>query len=743
MTYKDLNTTSSDARVTLEIARATAQSLFLHAWDGSIRYASTEDDYDDACDDAYIDQMDGAITQEVVPRSWEEPAPALALSLSEDEIAAAIEAGCDPWACSRDHRGRALRAEDPPPSLIVASFGISRIVEDHAQLEELFASGSVTRFTCGSQPFFDIFPQLMRPILDYWRDRLPREPKVRLDYLHLETREARRRNAINKGARVDAKIGSSLARGFAVLLATEQHVDLPDAVNALVARTPTWSGVTAADVMEALRLTHSWTGQMAEAELLRRLPDPETLQEFTPEQIDAAFTAPTTLQVVDRMCRIAERFSRPIPKITLEHLHGIDEACTTLKRMLNDMRLWKRGSLDWGDVASSAILYGPPGTGKTTLAKAFAGSAGIPLIQTSYSECQKGAHQGEMLAALDQAFVTARQSAPAVLFIDELDSFSARGSSSQSKEYLRGVVNGLLEQINNAADVSGLILLGATNHLTAVDPAVTRSGRFDLKVHIPYPGKAGLEAILRAKLEGRVAADVRLAPVVARLVGCSGADVEAVARDAMGRARLAERMVTAEDLEDAADQLVPRQSDAFLRRVAIHEAGHVMMIVHLGLALPSRVSLTAQGGQVDHVSTPTLTSEQTLERLQILLAGRAAEISVLGAASSGAGGGEQSDLARATGLALAMERQWGLGESGLSWENMSAADLWRAPPELRDRVEAHLSKAEAAALECIEARKPTVLALADQLLEERELHTPDIAHVLRRCEGRNRAMSAS
>ncbi|MCZ0814157.1 AAA family ATPase [Roseovarius sp. EGI FJ00037] len=344
--------------------------------------------------------------------------------------------------------------------------------------------------------------------------------------------------------------------------------------------------------------------------------------------------------------------------------------------MLNDLRLWRDGALAWTDVAASAVLHGPPGTGKTTLAKAFAGSAGLPIITTSYSDCQKHGHQGDMLAALDQAFAEAKQAAPAVLFINELDSFSQREAPHQNASYLRGVVNGLLEQINRAKDVDGLFLFGATNHLGTVDPAVIRSGRFDLRLPVPYPNKAGLEAILKAKLGSEIVETVDVGSIADRLIGLSGADSEALARDALGRARADSVLVNQSHLEMAADQIAPRLDEETLWRAALHEAGHVVVMMQLGWPVPHRVCLTANGGQVEHRPVKSLTLKTAREQLCILLAGRAAEICVFGAPSSGAGLGEQSDLAQATSLAHGMENQWALGESGLIHDPRRTCDPW-------------------------------------------------------------------
>ena len=518
----------------------------------------------------------------------------------------------------------------------------------------------------------------------------------------------------------------SLAQGASVLMVTVGNAQLSDAMHALVRRTVAWSGVTPEIVIETLRLTHSTTGHVAEAEIRARLPDVEILKKLAPAQIDAAFAAPTTLMVADHLAEIARKLARPLPPLTLDAVHGITEVRTSLDRMLNDLKLWQGGTLSWSDVASSAVFHGPPGTGKTTLAKAFAGSAGIPIIVTSYSDCQKHGHQGDMLAALDKAFAEARDAAPAVLFIDELDSFSQRDAQESNTNYIRGVVNGLLEQINRAKDIDGLILLGATNHLEMVDSAVIRSGRFDLKLHVPYPNKLGLEAILTAKLGTENAERLYLTPIADQLLGQSGAVAEAVVRDAMGRARADRVSVQQRHLNSAADQIVPRLDDETQRRAAIHEAGHVLVMMQLGWPLPTRVCLTATGGQVEHLPFGMLTPETAQERLQVLLAGRAAEICVFGNPSSGAGAGRKSDLAQATSLALAIERQWGFGESGLIWDAATAQETWRVPEEVRHRVERHLLDAERKALSLVEIKKADVLALADRLLRDRDLNGDEI-----------------
>ncbi|KGM87415.1 ATP-dependent Zn protease [Roseovarius mucosus DSM 17069] len=479
-------------------------------------------------------------------------------------------------------------------------------------------------------------------------------------------------------------------------------------------------------MIETLRLTHSTTGQLAETDIRNRLPSEQLLKRVAPAQIDAAFAAPTTLKVADRLAEIAQKMTIGQPDLTLDAVHGVGEVRTYLNQILNELNAWRTGELAWDEVTSSAVFYGPLGTGKTTLASAFAGSAGIPIISTSYADCQKHGHQGDMLAALDKAFANAKNAAPAVLFIDELDSFTQRDTPEFNSIYMRGVVNGLLEQINRAKDVEGLILLGATNSLEAVDPAVIRSGRFDLKLHVPLPDKKGIEAILTSKIGSTNVGGLDLCSIADQLLGQSGAVADAVVRDALGRARADAVPVNQAHLEAAADRIAPKPEIETLRRAAIHEAGHVVAMTQLGWSLPKRVCLTGEGGKVEHEPFSFMTPSKARERLVVLLAGRASEICVLGAPSSGAGIGDESDLAKATSIAMSIERQWGFGETGLLWDAKAATDIWSVPGYVRRRAEQHLMEAKRNALALMKEHKAKLITLAKHLLRVRDMTARDV-----------------
>jgi len=733
MNNKPISNPSTIHTFALDLGRATARSLFNTSWYGVHEIREDPEEPDEA---DFVASLPEDLLQLASKPSWEAPETPMANSMSDLDIATAIRAGRDPWAQHSEAEGRVLRRGNPPPSLIAAAFAAARIVDSEEHLRDLFCPGNVTHLICPSASLLFGLEQILPHVTAYWQGLLSSQEAANLHFIfggeedRLAHRTARRTHSL-----LDAKIERSLSQGASVLLLTTGGAQLSEGTASMITRRVDWPGFTPDLVIETLRLTHSSTGLLAEAQIRERLPEADTLKTFTPGQIDSAFAAPTTFKVADRLAEIARKMARPLPDFSLDNVHGIGEVRGYLDRMLNDLKAWRAGEVSWAEVTSSCVFYGPPGTGKTTLARAFASSAGIPIVETSYSDCQKFGHQGDMLAALDRAFAAAKEAVPAVLFIDELDSFSQRDAAQCNSSYMRGVVNGLLEQINRAKDVEGLILFGATNALETVDPAVIRSGRFDLKLHVPTPDKAGIEAILAAKLGSQNAERLDLAALADQLLGQSGAAAEAVVRDALGRARADRTPVCQGHLESAADRIAPKLDGQVLHRAAIHEAGHVVAMMRLGWPLPKRVCLTAQGGQVEHMPFQILAPKTAQQRLQVLLSGRAAEICIFGDPSSGAGSGAESDLAQATNLALAVERQWGFGESGLIWDAVTSQEMWRLPQKERRRVERHLQEASRSALALVTEKKAQLVDLAEHLLHVREMSTRDIMTFAKRITG--------
>ncbi|WP_198402472.1 AAA family ATPase [Rhodobacter sp. CZR27] len=544
------------------------------------------------------------------------------------------------------------------------------------------------------------------------------------------------RDTATEKRRFREQLAGLVEAGHPLILVTAEP-DLPDGDLAALANLTLQLPRLSPDlVLEVLSRTHR--GSFEEAEVRARLPDREALARLGALQITAAFALAEATEVADRLSEIAHA-GLEVPRVTLDDLQGQPEAVTVLRRMAADLAAWRAGSLPWSQVTASALLAGPPGVGKTMAAEALAGSAGVPLIATSYSACQKMGHQGDALAELNARVEEAIGRAPSVFFIDEVDSYETRGGTDHSSKYQRGIVNGLLEQLSRLALAEGVIVIAATNFPEIVDPAVTRSGRLDLKVAMTLPDRQGLEDLLRAEL-ARLGAVPEIAveaitALARRLVGCSGADVAALVRDAAGRARAAGRGLTAADLAASAERLSPPADPAFERRAALHEAGH-LVVGHLTDLPPATLArLTPHGGLVERPFLPVYTLPTAKARLACLMAGRVAERLVLGAPSSGAGAGPASDLAQATRLALDMETAWRLAEDdgersgGLSWHDPDRVDL-RADPTLRARVEARLGAAEAEATRLIRGHLDDLQRMAAALLRERELDAGRIAEVL-------------
>lgn len=211
-----------------------------------------------------------------------------------------------------------------------------------------------------------------------------------------------------------------------------------------------------------------------------------------------AFVASDAEEAVAHLRRLGMRPIATMTGPTLDDVHGQPEAVGALRQVVRDLEAWRAGKIRWAEVTKSFLLYGPPGTGKTLLAHALAGSAGVGFVKTSYSDCQKFGHQGDMLRELNAAADRAIAGTPAAFFVDEIDSFYARDLSSNG--YVIGVVNGLLTLIDRLSATEGVVLIAATNDPRRVDPAVVRSGRFDRHIRVSAPDRAGIRAMLEAAL---------------------------------------------------------------------------------------------------------------------------------------------------------------------------------------------------------------------------------------------------
>ncbi len=657
------------------------------------------------------------------PGGFEGPPAAEAMTSAEIEQCFADSE--DPFACA-DLNISPLWQIKPQPVAVLATILMCAMIKDEQALAQIFRPGGLTLILCPSDKMRSQLESIASEVLTHWQRRPP-GPSSQQAAHHIYDSGSSivagdQKRSVPKFRQA---IDKSLMRHVPVLAICSAKNQLSAEQESLVHQEFRWGGISPAVIVETLRCTHSNTRQLADDELLKRLPDAEAFRRLEPLQICAAFEEATTLRVADRLAQIASA-QRGGPSVSLDDVQGLGGAARPLRQMLTDLKDWRAGRAAWSEVTRSALFHGPPGTGKTMLAHAFAGSAGIPIVATSYSDCQRHGHQGDMLAALSAAFERAAQQAPAVLFIDEIDSFSDRSSGGQNDGYLRGVTNGLLEQINRAADVEGLILIGATNHLDIVDPAVIRSGRFDVKLEIPPPNRAGLLAILAAKLKVEDGSDLNLGSIADRLLGEPGATAEAIARDALGRARTDRTRLLQRHLEAAVDQVAPPLEPALMHRVAIHEAGHLLAALLSPLPTPVRAWMTARGGHVEPAPLPTITPKLAEAKLRMCLAGRVAETLVLGEAANGAGLGAASDLAQATRLALEMDLNWSFGGADLIWRDASQVDFDRLPIRTQRRIQATLQDAELAVSSLLKEHLNGLKRIAAELICRRELTRSDL-----------------
>jgi cell division protease FtsH len=363
--------------------------------------------------------------------------------------------------------------------------------------------------------------------------------------------------------------------------------------------------------------------------------------------------------------------------VTFADVAGCDEAKQELKEVVDFLKNPKDYESLGAKIPKGALLVGPPGTGKTLLSRAVAGEAGVPFFSLS------GADFVEMFVGVGAArvrdlFQQAKQHAPCIIFIDELDAIGRQrgvhvGAVNDEREQ---TLNALLVEMDGFEANNGVIVLAATNRPEVLDRALLRPGRFDRQILVDAPDLDGREAILKVHARGKkLSADVDLRRLAAATAGMSGADLANVLNEAaLLTARRKANAVTQRDLEEAVEKVVAgperrsrRLNEDEKRRVAYHEVGHALVAAYSEHADPvHKISIVPRGRaalgytmQLPSEDQFLLTRAELMERLAGLLGGRAAEEIVFREVTTGA----QNDLERATALARQMVAVYGMSES--------------------------------------------------------------------------------
>jgi cell division protease FtsH len=362
-------------------------------------------------------------------------------------------------------------------------------------------------------------------------------------------------------------------------------------------------------------------------------------------------------------------------KVTFNDVAGIDEAENELVEIVDFLKSPEKYTRLGGTAPKGVLLIGAPGTGKTLLARAVAGEAGVPFFSMSAAEFVEMI-VGVGAARVRDLFKEARENAPAIVFIDELDAIGrargqvAIGGSSEQEQTL----NQILTEMDGFSSREGVIVLAATNQPDVLDKALLRPGRFDRRVVVNLPDKAGREAILKVHTRKvPVAGDVHLGELAATTPGLSGADLKNLVNEAaLLAARRGQNEVHQKDFIDALEKIVLGPERPILltqedrERIAFHEGGHAI----LGLVVPGadpvhRVTIVPRGQAlgVTYQRPPTdrynYPEAYLRGRIVGMLGGRAAEEIVYGTKTTGA----ESDIEQATQLARNMVTRWGMSDA--------------------------------------------------------------------------------
>lgn len=440
-------------------------------------------------------------------------------------------------------------------------------------------------------------------------------------------------------------------------------------------------------------------------------------------------------------------------KITFDNVAGLDEAKEEVEEIVEFLKNPSKFTKLGGKIPKGALLIGPPGTGKTLLAKAVAGEAGVPFFTLSGSDFVE-MFVGVGAARVRDLFKQAKEKAPCIIFIDEIDAIGrsrGKGQMPGSNDERENTLNSLLVEMDGFGTDSGVIVLGATNRPDVLDSALLRAGRFDRQISIDKPDIIGREAIFRVHLEPIKTADgIEPKKLAAQTPGFAGAEIANVCNEAaLIAARRNKETVDMQDFQDAIDRVIgglekknkiisPEEKEI----VAYHEAGHAVAGWFLEHADPLvKVSIVPRGiaalGYAQYLPKEQFLyqTEQLMDDMCMALGGRAAEELTFGKISTGA----LSDLERITKMAYSIVSVYGMNEKigNVSFYDSKSNDYKFSKPyseataqTIDEEVRKLITFAYERTKELLMDKKEELERIAQQLLEKEILFQSDLEKLI-------------
>jgi cell division protease FtsH len=437
--------------------------------------------------------------------------------------------------------------------------------------------------------------------------------------------------------------------------------------------------------------------------------------------------------------------------VSWDDVAGLEEAKEEMREIVDFLRTPDRFARLGARVPKGMLLYGPPGTGKTLLAKAVANASGAKFYSQSASAFV------EMFAGLGAArirrlFDTARKNAPSIVFIDELDAVGmARSGHGFNREHDQ-TLNQLLVELDGFGSHDQVVVMGASNRLQDLDPALLRPGRFDRQVLVSPPDLVGRERILGVHTRGKpLAPDVDLASIARQTAGLTGADLANIANEAaIFAGREGCQLIHVRHFDAAMERIVAGLqqrkvvSEKEKRILAFHEGGHALMSHLMGDGFPvQKATIVSRGqalGYTFHLPEEDRylhTKEEFVDYMKIVLAGRAAEHIVFGRVTNGAA----NDLQKVTDLARAMVFEFGMSDVATS--RTMRADNYALSEEtkrLRDQEQARLTDhAYNEAVRLLQKHRPALDRVAAALIEKETLVREELQELFSDVEPESRA----